>query len=106
MVFETERSCNCAFVGSVVDCGILAKSTLRSPFIIFVEMVCRVFTRGPRALITAIARIGSLLLATRMEVEEHWFILEDGEESVQESLTFCFQGRDVDNGVIEWDYRR
>lgn len=60
MVFDTERSCNCAFEGSGEFCGILIISTARNAFIIFEERVCRVFTKGPRALMIAIAKIGSL----------------------------------------------
>jgi len=75
-------------------------STLRRACIIFEESVCRVFTKGPRALITANAKIGSLLLEQYGRLERHWFFKDDGEESVEETLTFCLESREVNNWVI------
>ena len=44
----------------VAFCGILVISTVKNADIIFEERVWRVLTNGPTALITAIAKIGSL----------------------------------------------
>ena len=61
MVLETERSWSCAFAGSGEFCGILTISTAKNLFMILEERVCRSLTNGPRAFITAMARMGSLL---------------------------------------------
>ena len=82
MVFDTDRSCNCAFEGSGEFWGILTISTARKALIIFDDRVCRVFTNGPTALIIAIANIGSLKLAAVWLRIIHWFLNETRKHSV------------------------
>jgi hypothetical protein len=90
IVFETERHCNCAFAGSGEFWGILTMSTESKAFMIFEERVCRVLTRGPRALIIAVASIGSLLLLW-IDKSLHWLFNDKRYHSVEKTLTLCFQ---------------